>query len=374
MSNYLHIFIFAGVLILTKLFLRFKIPMGVSSFAIGVLITLNGFNLLQDPVFNFLAQVGITSLFLFAGLEVELQDIIKNKVYFFKYSIKYILTLLFFSLVFFYVFEAVYLDSLLFTLGIFTPSAGFILNSLDNIDVENDKTEYWIKSKAITKEIIGIIIFFIVMQSQSLSLFFSSSIYVILLALFVPFMYKIYISFIMPYAKDSQVPFLIMLALVCGVLSKSFGAYYLTGAFITGLGGVFFLNDLAVDGHESFFKSLGSIVALFLPFYFLIAGSSINIGLFSYQSVLVAFVLALVFVPVRMKMLSLGFKLFDIADEKNKKQIAVALLPTLVFGLIICQTLLERDNIKPFIVYALLTYTFITTLTPSFISFFRKKL
>ena len=82
-----YLALFSLVLIFPKMLLRFKIPSGITALLIGCAAALYDPNLKNDQLFRFLSQIGITSLFVFAGLEVEWKELKEDKKYFVGYII-----------------------------------------------------------------------------------------------------------------------------------------------------------------------------------------------------------------------------------------------------------------------------------------------
>lgn len=361
-----YLAIFSLVLILPKVLLRFKIPSGISALILGLLLIQIDPSLKSDQLFRFLSQVGITSLFLFAGLEVDLNELKEDRKYLTGYLLKSAGTLVLIAATFSYFVKVPFQDSLLLSLGIFTPSAGFILTSMHSHNVSQDQ-EYWIKSKAISKEVVAIILLFFALQSGDFKTLIVNSIFFICLFLALPFIFKFFFKYISPYAPNSEVPFLVALSLIAGVLSKEMGAYYLVGAFAVGLIASRFKKDIFKDSEHTFFVSIASFFNVFLPFYFFKAGLGINIFDIELKGLYLGLALIIVFVPIRLLLIRSSLKHVIKNLSKFNYTISLSLMPTLIFGLVMTNILLERGVVKSYIIYSLLIYTIITSLLPSII-------
>ena len=88
-----YLAVFSLVLILPKILMRFRVPSGITALLIGVSIAILDPSLKSDNLFRFLSQIGITSLFLFAGLEVEFEELKEDRVYLAKYMTKSLIVL-----------------------------------------------------------------------------------------------------------------------------------------------------------------------------------------------------------------------------------------------------------------------------------------
>jgi Kef-type K+ transport system membrane component KefB len=363
-----YLTIFSLVLILPKVLMRFKIPSGITALLIGIVLTILDPDLKLDPLFRFLSQIGITSLFLFAGLEVDLDELKQDRVYLGKYLSKFLIVLLLIAAGLVYFLELNFQNSLILSLGIFTPSAGFILTSLHSYDIDNDQ-EYWVKSKAISKEVLSIVLLFVALQGNNLKGLAVSAAFFIGLFFILPFIFRFFFKFISPFAPHSEIPFLVALSLISGVISKELGAYYLVGAFVVGIIGSRFKNQIFKEGEETLLRSLSGFFSVFLPFYFFYAGLKLSIYQFNLKSLFIGGIIFLLFIPIRMFLISYSLKNILKSVRIDNYKISLSLMPTLVFGLVIAGILLERGVVDSSIIYGLIFYTFIASITPAIIFF-----
>lgn len=366
-----YLAVFALVLILPKIFLRLKIPSGITALLLGVAVVYIDPALPKDQLFRFLAQIGITSLFVFSGLEVDFEELKQDRVYLSKYVGKFMimLAIITFGLKLYFNFNIP--NSLILALGIFTPSAGFIINSLHSFKIGED-LEYWVKSKAISKEVISIFLLFIAIQSGDLNSLLITSAFIIGLIIVLPMIFRLFFRFVSPYAPNSEVPFLVVLSLVAGVISKELGAYYLIGAFIVGLTGARFKKDIFKDDQEGIFTALSSFFNVFLPFYFFYAGMKLKISGLSWDALLIGLSFVIIFIPLRFFSINTSIRYMLKEFIRVPYAISLSLMPTLIFGLIIAGILLERGDVPTEVVYALVIYTLISSLLPTILFAFEK--
>ena len=288
-----YLAIFSLVLILPKLLLRFRLPSGITALVIGIIATTINPTIQDDRLFRFLSQIGITSLFLFAGLEVDFEELKSDGKYLSKYIGKSLFIILLMVVGLSHYFELSYPSATILALGIFTPSAGFIMNSMHSFKMGEDQ-EYWVKSKAISKELMSVVLLFIALQGHDVKSMLISLAFFAGLFAFLPVIFKLYFKFISPYAPNSEIPFLVVLSLTAGVVSKELGTYYLVGAFIVGLIGSRFKHKIFKDDEKMLFNGLAGFFNVFLPFYFFQAGLKISVG----DVTLDSFTLGLIFVVI----------------------------------------------------------------------------
>lgn len=361
-----YIILFTILLVLPKLLLRFHIPVGITSITLGVVTSLSLGWFKDDQLVLMLSRLGITSLFLFAGLEIEVEEIKRDAKALGGHVGKFVVLTLLLSLGLWKFFELDYRAGLLLALGIMTPSTGFILNSLKNYGFTEDQ-QYWIRSKAIAKEIAAIALLFVALQSDSMRQFFVSTGLLIGLIVILPLLFKLFFKVIAPYAPDSEVGFLILVALVCGIFTKKIGTYYLVGAFIVGVIASQFKHFGKSQRSEEILKNLGMFFSFFIPFYFYKAGLSFSKEMFSWDGVLIGLIFLFLFIPVRVLTVHSSLRMFLREFWNDRFEISMSLLPTLIFGLVIAGILREKFQIDIKIISGLMFYTLITSIIPAIV-------
>ena len=367
-----YLIIFSTVLIFPKMLLKFKVPSGITALIIGCIFGYYDSSIQKDQLFRFLSQIGITSLFVFSGLEVNIEEFKEDKKYLIKYSLKSFTALALIAFGLKEVLDLSVQNSIILGLGIFTPSAGFIINSLHSFKIGEDQ-EYWVKSKAISKEVISIIVMFIALQSHDLKVMSFSILFFVGLFLILPLVFKFYFKFISPYAPNSEVPFLVVISLIAGVISKELGAYYLIGAFIVGLVGSQFKHKILKHDEETLFMALSSFFNVFLPFYFFYAGVKLTFGGFTVEALQLGAVFLILFIPLRLALNATSIKWMLKDFKKHPYDISLSLMPTLIFGLVIAGILKERNAVSSTIIYGLIFYTLISSLLPTILFSFQKR-
>lgn len=354
------------LLIVPKILLRFRIPSGLTAMALGLMTTVFLGWFQDSSLLLMLSTLGITSLFLFAGLEVnyfELKDDIKILA---KQMIKSFIIILVCSYILLHVLNINFRPAMILTLGLLTPSTGFILNSLANFKFSEEQ-RYWISSKAIANEILAILIMFFVLQSDSVGKLTISFASLILMIVIIPLLFRLFLKIIAPFAPDSEVTFLILLAFVCGVITREMGTYYLIGAFIVGVVAAQFRHFVRTEDSEKMFYAVGFFATLLIPFYFFKAGISLGKSAFSWQGIAYGLAFSLIFIPIRYGSVLLSIHLFLKDYWKDRLEISVSLMPTLIFGLVMSSVLRTKFQVEDSIVVGLVFYTIISSIVPTLI-------
>lgn len=371
MTEDLQLFIMiASILIVPKILLRFRFPGGITALFIGLAagIGLDWYE--NSQTLYILATLGITSLFLFAGMEVELPVLKKN----YKFLIKNILLSLVLLIISAFVIET-FLKlgqraSLILALGLTTPSTGFILNSI-NVYKFDDKVKFWVSNSAIAAEIVAILILFFTLQSDSISKLATSSLTIVGMLLVVPYLFSIFLKKIAPFAPDSEVSFLVLVAFLCGIITRKIGTYYLVGAFIVGMVASQFRHFDGNNKSEKMLYSVEFFFSFFVPFYFFQAGVTISEMTFSWTGVTYGLTFIALFLPLRMFTTNFSIRMFlDKAESVAQSHqaisnISIALLPTLIFGIVIALILQENFNVSSEITIGLIIYTIVSSIIPA---------
>jgi Kef-type K+ transport system membrane component KefB len=114
-------------------------------------------------------------------------------------------------------------------------------------------------------------------------------------------------------------------------------------------------------------QSLRLFSAFFIPFYFFKAGLSVNYDtLITLESFAVACAMLVVMIPLRLTtFLAHGHFVLG-TSVKNNFPVALSLLPTLVFGLVLINILATQFEVPLELMNGLVIYTLVVTLVPRF--------
>lgn len=367
--EYQYLLVLVFVLLIPKLLLRWRIPSGISALVMGSLCA-NFLGWFKDGQFILtLARLGITSLFLFAGMEIDLDDLKKEIKPLCKYLFQSLSIIVLTALGIYYILGVSFQISLIISIGIFTPSAGFILSSLKHYDLTEEEI-FWIKLKAISKEIAAILTLFIALQMNNLTGLIQTKLIFVGLLIILPQIFKFYLKFVAPYAPKSEVSFLILMAFLLGVITKKLGTYYLVGAFAAGVVAGQFNHFVKSEQSKRIEDSLAAFYSIFVPFYFFSAGLIITESFFALNGFLLGIALAIIFIPLRIFSVVLSIKFFIKNFWQDRMKISMSLVPNLIFGLVVVEILKDRFNVESYILSALVVYTLIASVLPAI--FFKK--
>jgi Kef-type K+ transport system membrane component KefB len=362
-ADVVYLGLLVAVILLPKILQRTPIPAPVWALGLGLLAGLSFPHLTEDPVIRVLATFGIASLFLFAGLEVEVKELRAA-----WRTLAVHLTMRCVALVIVTWLAVRYLGMELRAAGILalallTPSTGFILDTLGRLGLSAD-TQFWIKSKAIAGELLALAVMFVLLKSDTTQHLAVTSAWLLLLIVTLPLIFIAFARWVLPQAPGSEFSFLIVVGVIAAYCTKQLGVYYLVGAFIAG----FIARQLTqrvpqLGAHETM-TALRLFAGFFVPFYFFHAGQGIPREALSWQSLGIGLALTAVFVPLRVGGIVLQRTVQLRESWRSAVGVAMPLSPTLIFTMVLAGILREQFALPAALYGGLLVYAVLTTLVP----------
>jgi len=344
---------------------RYRLPGAVTSLALGVAATALGL-FVHDETIALMATFGIVALFLFAGLDVDLEALRPDARVLIQHLAIWGVTLALLTTAATWVFSLATREASLVALALITPSTGFILDSLDLFGLSNSEKR-WTKSKAIASELLALIVMFLALQSTSPQQLALSVLALLALTVMLPPVFRWFASRIAPFAPRSEFAFLLMVAVVAASATRRLGVYYLVGAFIVGLAARQFRARLPAMSSERMLGAVEAFASFFVPFYFFHAGSYISPEEMNLSVLGVGLAFLVLLVGLRLGEVILHRWLALREPPKKSLRIGVALLPTLVFTLVIVDILRDRPGVTTTLLGSLVLYTTLITLLPGLI-------
>ena len=365
-SQILYLVVIFTLLLFPKILQRFKIPAPLTCFALGIGVSLYTTEFIHDPTIGLLAILGISSLFLFAGLEVDLHELKKGLGSILGHLLIRALLLLVCIWICMHYFNFSWQVASLLVLALLTPSTGFIMDSLPSLGLsENER--FWVTSKAISGELLALVLLFVILKSDSYSTLASASGIILLIAFGLPILLIFLGRYVIPYAPGSEFSLLIMVGLIAAYLTKQIGVYYLVGAFLTG----FVARQLRVKmpnlASDVNLHAIKLFASFFVPFYFFYSGMTVPSETFVLNALWLGLIISAILIPLRIGSITLQRVLIQKDNIKTASNVSIALTPTLIFTLVLATILHERYGISEVLFGALLVYAALTTIIPSYL-------
>lgn len=352
------------IFIVPRLLQRFGLPTAVSSVGLGALagLWLDLFH--EDHTVELLSTLGIVSLFLFAGLDVNPGELRREWPVLSQHIAVQLLLFVGVAFLAQSAFDLEFRPAALVSLALTTPSTGFILDSLASLGV-TDRERFWIKSKAIATEIVALLVLFVTLQSSSLEDLALSTLVLAVMIAGLPLVFRAFAHMVVPHAPKSEFAFLLMIAILCAFVTHRLGVYYLVGAFVVGLTAQRFRERLPAITSEQMIHAVEMFASFFVPFYFFRAGLHLEREDFGWNALGLGLALLAALCLVRVAAVALHRRLALGEPVRTGLRIGVSMLPTLVFTLVLADILRERFAISATLFGGLIVYTCANTLIPS---------
>jgi Kef-type K+ transport system membrane component KefB len=359
----MYVLLIFGIFIVSRYLERFRIPSAITCVGIGVGLGVGLGAFTDAPTVKIFAVLGIVSLFLFAGMEVDLEELKRGRAILAQHLVIRASVIAGATMLIQRFLGLELRAAVLVALALLTPSTGFILSSLASLDL-SDAERFWIKSKAIATEIVALAALFIALQSTSPETLGLSVVALLLMILLLPVIFKMFARAILPYAPNTEFAFLVIVALLCASLTKKLGVYYLVGAFVVGVTEQRLRSELPALATEGLMRAVELFASFFIPFYFLEAGLTLTRENFSPAAIELAGIFIVCALPAQLVIVALHRRIALKEPMRAGFRVGASLLPTLVFSMVLAGILRERFAASPALVGAIIIYALINTLLP----------
>ncbi|MCC6747474.1 MAG: cation:proton antiporter [Deltaproteobacteria bacterium] len=365
-----YVLLLFGLFVVPRVLQRLRIPAAITSLALGALAG-PGLGLFQeDPTIKLLSTLGIVSLFLFAGLDVDLRALRKETRILGEHLAVRLLALGAVAAAAATALGMGTRPAVLVALALLTPSTGFILDSLPGLGLAQDAV-FWIRAKAIATEIVALVAMFVTLQSATpMGFALSATVLVTMIAL-LPLLFHAFARFVLPHAPKTEFAFLLMVAVVCALVTRKLGVYYLVGAFVVGIVAQRFREKLPAMASEKMLHAVEAFASIFVPFYFFGAGLLLKRSDMSWTALLYGAGFLATAVPLRLALVALHRRIRFRERARESLRVGIPMLPTLVFTLVIAQVLRDRFEVSSDVFAGLILYALVNTVIPSL--FFRSQ-
>ena len=362
----IYLLLIFGLLVVPRALQRLRLPAPITCLLLGIGAMLLWGDDTHDPVVVLLSALGISSLFLFAGLEVEWRALRKGVGRLLVHLAIRVAALAATAWLAWRYFDLGGQAAALLALALLTPSTGFILDTLERMGLDQDE-RFWVTSKAIAGELLALAVLFVALQAGDSIQLGLSSLAMLALLVGLPLLFLALGRWVLPHAPGSEFSLLVMVGMVAAYVTYSLGVYYLVGAFIAGLTARLLRDRMPrLASHENI-HALRLFATFFVPFYFFHAGTAISRDALSWNALLVGLAITAIVLPLRVAVAWLQRRWLFGDSREGAMRVSVALAPTLVFTLVLAQILHARFAIPGALFGGLVLYTVLNTMLPSLV-------
>ncbi|MBB4125917.1 Kef-type K+ transport system membrane component KefB [Xanthomonas translucens] len=360
----IYLLLIFALLVIPRALQRFKLPAPLTCLLFGIVAMLAMGERAHDAVIALLATLGISSLFLFAGLEVDPKALRRGVWPLLLHLLVRGGTLFGVGWLAWRYAALPWQAAGLLALALLTPSTGFIIDSLGRLGLSEEE-RFWVTSKAIAGELLALAALFVILQAGDPWRMGLSSLALLAMLVGLPLLFVALGRWVAPQAPGSEFSLLVMVGLIAAYITYSLGVYYLVGAFIAGLVARLLRQRMPLLASDENLHAVRLFASFFVPFYFFNAGTKVPSGALSLQALGLGLALTACVLPLRIGIVWLQRRLLFGEGARSSLRVSLALAPTLIFTLVLAGILRERFAIADALFGALLLYAALSTLLPS---------
>jgi Kef-type K+ transport system membrane component KefB len=361
-----YVLLLFALFVVPKALQRYRLPGAVTSLALGAVAGLGLGLFAHDATIQLLATLGIVALFLFAGLDVEFRELRAEAAVLVQHVAIRVVALAVVAAAVGALAGLGARPAVLVALALLTPSAGFILDSLQLFGI-TDRERFWVRSKVIATELVALAVLFVALQSTTWTRLAVSTAVLLALIALLPLIFRLFAKLVVPVAPKSEFAFLLMLAVVVAFATRRLGVYYLVGAFVVGVTAQRFREELPSIASEQMLHAVEVFASFFVPFYFFGAGLHLQRADFGLDALLAGVAFLVTALPLRVAMVAVHRRLALREPLGRGARVGLSMLPTLVFTLVIAAILRDEFAVSPALFGGLIIYTVVNTLIPGFV-------
>ncbi|MFC3551614.1 cation:proton antiporter [Lysobacter cavernae] len=362
----IYLLLICALLIVPRALQRFRLPSQLTCFGFGIVLILAWPTVQHNDAVHLLATFGIASLFLYAGLEVDLRQLQQGLRPLLTYIGVRVFTLVLVAGLAWQFLGLAWQPAALLALALLTSSTGFIVDSLDRFDMSADE-RFWVTNQSIAGELLALAAMFVVLQAADPLQLAGSTTVLLAMVVAIPLLYLALGRWITPHAPGSEFSLLVMVGLGAAYVTDKLGVEYLLGAFIAGLIARLLRPRLPALASEHNLHAVKLFSSFFVPFYFFANGAKVPTGALTWEALLIGLGLTAVLLPARLGVVWAQRRWLCGDSAHSSLRIAVSLMPTLIFTLVLATILRERFALSDALFGGLLLYAALNTLLPSLV-------
>jgi Kef-type K+ transport system membrane component KefB len=362
-----YLLLICGLMVVPGALQRLRIPPPLTCFLLGMALILALPDLHHhDDAVHLLAALGISTLFLYAGLEVDLQTLRSAIGPLSIYLLARILSVAGVTWIACRYLGFAWQDATLLALALLTSSTGFIIDSLDRFGLGSDE-RFWVTNSAISGELLALAVMFVVLKATDPLGLGIASLALLGTLVALPLTLLALGRWIIPYASGSSFSLLVMIGFAAAFVTDKLGVEYLLGAFLAGLVARLLETRVPSIASAANMHAVKLFSSFFLPFYFFARGAGVPADALSLQALGIGLLLTVVLVPLRALAIWTKHRVLGIGNTRSSLRVSAALTPTLIFTLVLAAILRSRDAVSDAQFGGLLLYAGLNTLLPSFV-------
>ena len=362
-----YLLLICALMLVPGVLQRIRVPPPLTCFllGLGLILAMPGVHR-HDEAVHLLAALGISTLFLYAGLEVDLSTLRRALGPLSIYLLTRTLSIAVLAWLAGRYIDLAWQDATLLALALLTSSTGFIIDSLDRFGLVAEE-RFWVTNNAISGELLALAIMFVVLNATDPAGLAMATLSLAATLAALPLLMMALARWVLPFAPGSAFSLLVMIGFAAAFVTDRLGVEYLLGAFLAGLIARLLQNRVPQLASEDNQHAVKLFSSFFLPFYFFSRGANVPAEALGLDALVIGVGLTVVLVPLRAFAIWAKRRLLGLGDTRSSLRVAAALTPTLIFTLVLATILRDRGAIPDSLFGGLLLYAGLNTLLPSFV-------
>ena len=194
-----------------------------------------------------------------------------------------------------------------------------------------------------------------------------STLAILAMILGIPLVFGVLGRLVVPHAPGSEFSLLLMVGLIAAYVTDRLGVHALVGAFLAGFIAQLLRNRMPGLASHDNLRAIQLFASFFIPFYFFVAGLGIPASALQWEALRLGMIITSIALPLRIGVVWCQRRFIRGETAAGSLRVATALSPTLIFTLVLANILRERFHITDTLFGALLVYSALSTLLPSFV-------
>ncbi|MGV8141741.1 MAG: cation:proton antiporter [Candidatus Woesearchaeota archaeon] len=347
-----------------------RIPFAITEVVIGaILVLLLPSYFSPDDAIMILGTLGIITIFVNAGMDADLKFLSDNINRIFSKILLQIFLVLSTTLLVMFGLSLNLTTSLIVSLAMITPSAGFIFSMIRQTHI-NTKDRKFAEVMVLGLEIFSILLLLIFLNLDDAWLIPVSLGVIFLLIYFLPKLLDILYLKLFKKIIGTEFAFIFVVALISAYITEFIGVHFIIGAFVAGivsknfLLGIYKSNDISRIERDNISGGFTLFQQIFAPFYFVSVGLSMNRDILTLDSIMLGIGLFIIIGIIRFISLRVYMHKGLLEKDSTSMNLAIITAPTLVFTFVISGILYSEMLIGSIIYSSLLIYGILTSTVP----------
>lgn len=346
-----------------KLINKFDIPEQITEILLGLLLGPFFFGIFhKNSLIEVMGTIGIITVFFVAGFSIDIKNIAKKRKTLLENGILHIILIIVLGGIIMGTGKSI-ITSILISIALLTPSAGFILSTIKSFQFSSYVVE-WIETKVVSAEILSLLLLLVITNLNQPLLLLLLICGLLIICFLLPYFLEFFFLHILGKTNmHADTFFIFVIAVLFAFATHIIGVHYIIGAFIVGIimrGATDSPSNKISLNEERVMATFSSFSSIFVPFYFFSVGLLISREMVSFKNIFIALVIFCLVISLKIILSFFHRRLTLHESFRASVMIALFTAPTLLFTFVTAEILYVSKQISAatygiLVIYGLLT-------------------